>query len=157
MNVIVQNTIKDLLFAAIDEFYIKDDYLIKNEVHERCCVARIAHYLQNLLDKYDIFNTLSVDLEYNRQTDEKPKTLYKKQIKKSECKEQSIYPDLIVHQRGINKQNILVAEFKIACRMAETNKKYDIIKIRSLKKEKNYKLGFFISLDKKSYNYEKIN
>lgn len=89
-----------LLDSAIDEFYLRDWQLIDISVHERTCVARIAHYLQNLLDKDPIWHDISVDCEYNRQTDEtRPEGRSTKKSKKTSTPYSSVFPDLIVHCR----------------------------------------------------------
>lgn len=146
-----------LLDVAIDEFYMKDWQLIKIGVHERTCVARIAHYLQNLMDKDSIYNELSVDFEYNRQTDDM--LTPKKNTKKSKTTEICIVPDLIIHKREINALNILVAEFKIGnTSYAKRSKNSDTNKIKALMNDpdKHYWCGVYVVLNQRGHSIERI-
>ena len=57
-----------------------------------------------------------------------------------------IYPDLILHKRGDDSNNILVVEFKV-----NANKETDANKLKSLtnpQDEYHYKLGIFINIQK---------
>ncbi len=92
-----------LIAKALDELYSKDSYLLENEVHERTIVFRFGLYLQALMDRSSMFNEYNLDFEYNRNGDN-PKRL--------PCRPRGAVPDLIVHQRGSNKYNLLVMEFK---------------------------------------------
>lgn len=96
----------------------KDDlYLIQNNASERSIAHRLAVYLE------DEFTGYNVDCEYNinieHETGRKKIYLlteevkrYKSKNQKIEAKEVSIFPDIIVHKRGVNTDNILVIEMK---------------------------------------------
>lgn len=146
-----------LLDSAIDEFYLKDWQLIKIMVHERTCVARIAHYLQNLMDKDSIYNELSVDFEYNRQADDGAQQT--KNNKKSTKKEKCVVPDLIIHKRDEHTLNLLVAEFKIGNTDYELrSKNNDIKKIKALMSDpqKHYWCGIYVVLGQEGHSIERI-
>ena len=57
--------IKSILEAAINKFNENDEYLIKNDLSERCICSRLAFYLQQIL-MTSIYNEYIVDVEYNR-------------------------------------------------------------------------------------------
>lgn len=109
-----KNTIEKILNAALDELYEKDQKLIFNEqfkgnkTHchssERSIVHKYAIYFEKL-----IINELNnnceycVDVEYNQNID---------RLKTTPSRLNGAYPDMILHKRGTNDHNILVAEFK---------------------------------------------
>lgn len=102
--------------SALDKLYENDKYLIDNRpfngpdenddnhhVGERAIVFRFAYYLQELLYKDDFFKNYNLDCEYNR-NGYKAKSL--PEFPKG------TYPDVILHKRGTNDDNLLVMEFK---------------------------------------------
>ena len=139
-----KNTIEKILNAALDELYEKDQKLIFNEqfkgnrTHchssERSIVHKYAIYFEKL-----IINELSnnceycVDVEYNQNID---------RLKILTSRPNGAYPDMILHKRGTNDHNILVAEFKtwwnkdkwMWKRKGKNDKK---IKIKMPEKQKN--------------------
>lgn len=101
-----------LLGEALDQFYEKDSCLVdmaedvkqnngSHHVGERAIVFRLAHYMQNIMDKMPVFKGYVLDCEYNRDGTD---------IKK--LQEKCVYPDVIVHQRQNNENNLLVMEVK---------------------------------------------
>lgn len=152
----MKNKIEFYVVSAINKFYEKDSYLVEIDAHERTCVARIAHYLQNLLDCDQRYNDLSVDCEYNRQIREGRSMIGIKNTKKNTQKR--IVPDLIVHCRGNNKKNLLVAEVKMEGCFSRQEKDKDVRRVRALVEDtvKHYKLGLFICLGKEGYVIERF-
>ena len=101
-----------LLGEALDQFYEKDSCLVdmvadvkqdngSHHVGERAIVFRLAHYMQNIMDKTSVFKGYVLDCEYNRDGTD---------IKK--LQEKCVYPDVIIHQRQNNENNLLVMEVK---------------------------------------------
>ena len=106
-----RNKIQFLVNKALCDLYKKDYHLIKyfphncdEEMHvsERGIVFRFGIYLQALLADSS-FKHLNLDTEYNRNI---------KDLKRTERHPNGTYPDLIIHQRGNNKHNLLILEFK---------------------------------------------
>ncbi len=103
--------VKDGLEQARSRLLAEDWYLLENDLSERCIAARLAMYL------CEHFIGYHVDVEYNRQADDLPKTL---RLLPEECRrrrnrqnEASIaVPDVIVHVRGCSSQNLLVIEMQ---------------------------------------------
>ena len=92
------------VILAIDIFFKNDAILLELDVNERTISYKIAEYLQTQFPEWH------VDCEYNRKEND-----IKRLSKINECDEQRksdrIYPDIIVHHRGI-EDNLLVIEIK---------------------------------------------
>ena len=142
--------LEQYVIIALKMVYEKDYYLIcypamkrytKQHVGERAIVFRFAHYLQNLLDKDAGFKSLDLDCEYNRNGEE-PKKLHPF--------DNGTYPDVILHKRGSNDKNTLVAEFK---GYWNNHQERDIDKLCEFTKrnEYNFDLGIAVLLGKELY------
>jgi len=115
-----------------------DSFLLKGDVHERSIAHKLGEYLQ------EQFPDWNVDCEYNRKGIET-----KKLEGIEECEEpkktDTVYPDIIVHERN-TKHNLLVIELK------KNDPKYqcDLRKLElftDIKGEFGYTLGLFIQFD----------
>ena len=66
----------------------------------------------------------------------------------------TVYPDIIVHERGNNESNYLVIEVKkkeyaeLKRRERETYKEFDFRKLRAYIEKLNYTYGIYIEFDK---------
>jgi len=96
----------------------KESFLLKNNLNERTISFKLAEYLQKEYDgKY------TVDCEYNRMSKDdknmdegyitKKLHLYVEKIKTNNDKAQTVFPDIIIHKKGINDNNFLVIEIKL--------------------------------------------
>jgi len=135
----VMQEILEMVKKALDQLYKKEEEIFLNDCSERNLVFHFARYFiedNKMLDK-----ELSVDLEYNRNTNN-PKKI--KEIGES----YRIYPDFILHKRNSNAKNILAIEFK---KWNNTNYTKDKRKLRYLinqDKEYRYQVGLLIKLGK---------
>ena len=102
----------DYIRRSIIDVYLYDSYLLsvnpesfdnENHVGERSIVFRFAHYLQNRLYYDPFFRSFNLDCEYNRNMDH---------AKHLESIRSNVYPDVILHMRGSNDNNLMVMEFK---------------------------------------------
>ena len=93
------------------QLYLRDKYLIEFEmpesemaehVGERAIVFRFGIYFQMEVDKSK-YKEYNLDCEYNRNHAD---------VKKLPSFEKGVYPDMILHKRGSNDDNIVVIEFK---------------------------------------------
>jgi hypothetical protein len=151
--------LKILLDKAIDEFYTKDKYLIapndlkkkKKADNEKACVFRIAHYLQNWINKktYLTAQGFVVDCEYN----------LKGELRGSKTRSdgKNTTPDLIIHQRGQNGRNVLLVEFKgywhIPCEQNTHRGAWkDYEEIQDVVPYLHYDLGIFVKLNAENTN-----
>lgn len=114
--------LKNALCSAIDSLLKKDYKLIEFDVAERSIAHKLAEHLQLH------FSDHCVDCEYNKNFDdskevhliqdgltEKLKTKYQDRLGELDADELlsiSTYPDIIVHKRRSNEENLLVVELK---------------------------------------------
>ena len=108
----------EVIKKAIKEFYNKEIFLIENGVCERCVMYKFAQYLQEELKKYKSFEKYDLDCEYNRNKHKPKKT---RRFKKG------TYPDIIIHKRGENDNNLAIIECKMR-RESWKREKGDIVK-----------------------------
>lgn len=135
-----------LVNLALDDLYKKDQYLLNVKVNERDIVYHFSRYFINRLENNDNFNKYSVDCEYNR--DEFNEKKYKEIIYDKE--KHRIIPDLIMHQRGNNSNNILAIEFKTYFN-SNQNEENDRLKLQALTDNDSfyrYRIGLHIRLGK---------
>lgn len=94
-----------LLQKAVNECYANDKTLIDRSM-EQASVARIFYYMQRAIDtdnRFGQFRKYNLDCEYNKNMYE-PKRLTEEERGKR--------PDIILHKRLSNNDNILIIEFK---------------------------------------------
>ncbi len=132
---------------ALFVFLKKEQFLLKKGVNERSITHKLAEYLQREFQDY------YVDCEYNRMLKDeiyitKNLKLEIKDTKSTDLKQTTVYPDIIIHKRGNNEDNLLVIEVK----KEENNssKKYDIKKLEAFTNQLNYKFGFYIEFNNES-------
>ena len=133
-------SLKGVVKKALREFYENDSLLFNYTTtasSERSMVFRIGHYMQNEINKNELYNELIIDCEYNRHGNNV------KQINN-----EKILPDLILHKRKNDESNILIMEFK-----KETNQgdgvSNDLRKLKHLTAEDfeyKYRYGFHVVL-----------
>ena len=116
--------VKKRLENAICLLYTKDKYLLEVKINERSITHRLGLYLQ------DAFKDWDVDCEYNRYGDD-PKRL----PLGSSNRKDSVYPDIIVHKRGVQESNLLAIEAK---KMGNNDKELDLKKLRRYRQELGY-------------------
>lgn len=111
---ITKEQIEALINSALDWLYKNDSYLVNNEpflrkkngnhhVGERSIVFRLAHYMQNIMDSTPAFANYVLDCEYNRNG------VHAKILPSFP---EGTYPDVIIHNRGNNDNNLLIMEVK---------------------------------------------
>lgn len=167
------NQIERRLNTAIEILRIKDFYLLKNDASERSITHKLGEHLQ-----YVIGNSLNVDCEYNRNTNNLSisKKIYvlESEIEKinrvrirnftepgilgENYLELSVFPDIIVHKRGKNSSNTLAIEVKKSTSKIERS--YDLKKlecytqITSDANNLRYEYGAFIIFNTGKSKYE---
>lgn len=159
----------ELLKQSVDLLYKNDSYLIEHSVHEQDISHRIAYYFENLLNNYSWYkkSSFNVDVEYNKNFDDSKRVYsnccncdsarcyihqssYHIDNYQSSCK-----PDIILHERGSNDNNILVIEIK----KCNNECKDDFAKLSAFTcnaSDYKYKIGIYINIDNQpSYKYFK--
>lgn len=149
------HVIRDAVNQALQELYDKDIYLINNEprdkgedanhVSERGIVFRFGIYLHNICSSSESLRFYDIDVEYNRNAYD---------IKHLPSFPNGTYPDLIVHKRGDNEHNLLIAEFKTWWNSSRTADQKKIKEFMSRNGEYRYKFGLSLLLNKKSAQLE---
>ncbi len=86
---------------AIEGLWEHDRHLLTTDASERSITHHLANYLQQQ------FQDRHVDVEYNRDGHEIKRL--RDPLDVSNC---AVYPDIIVHLRGTNDDNLLVIEVK---------------------------------------------
>lgn len=128
--------LKEDIRKAIDIYKKRDwEYLYSVNIYEPTISHHIAVYLESLFYDYD------VDCEYNRHLTEDKKL--------HDCK---VRPDIIIHKRGNNNNNLVVFEIK-KCGTKSKKGRDDIKKLEScISDGLSYKLGVFIGILKNKIN-----
>jgi len=148
-----QSEVEYIVKKCLDEFLEKDFALLQYDVSERAITHKLAEYLQDCFPKWN------VDCEYNRNSELREymkKKLYilkdKRWIGLDEDERLAIspYPDIVVHHRGNNNENLLIVEVKKRKSRADHN--YDHEKLAAFTgnskwNKYHYKYGVFILLD----------
>jgi len=132
-----KKSIKTLIEEALKELIRRDKDLIHRKVREECINHRLACYLEQFLSEYKCGIEYNVDLEYNKNYNA-PKRINTKAIR----------PDITIHKRENNDNNLIVFEIK-----KNYTDRHDLEKIRGLfRSPYNYKYGCLISyLPEKEY------
>lgn len=149
--------IQQIVKSCLDQLFKQDLDLLVHDVSERAITHKLAEYLQQR------FPERNVDCEYNRNIEvgaNAPKTIYflQSQIQEmakagmpaEELLSRSTYPDIIVHRRTVNKDNLLVVEVKKHNSTQDHN--FDHTKLKAfteIEGENGYRytFGVFIVLD----------
>ena len=131
-----------LLKKAVKKFYENDNLLVCKGGMEQACVFRIGIYLNELIKNHPRFNNLNLDCEYNKSSRGNKR-----------LRGISVRPDLIIHERNFNPDNIndnntLIIEFKGWWNKNTRNDIDKLIGLTSIQDGYNYKLGIFIKLGK---------
>ncbi len=148
--------IKLIVEECLSGLFTKDIPLLQHDVSERSITHKLAEYLQM---RFPEFN---VDCEYNRNTVLGPFKAKEIRIRREKILKQiiqdqdeddllavSTYPDIIVHKRKTNEDNLLVIEVKK--QNSKIAKDYDYEKLRAFTEiskdnQYHYDFGVFIML-----------
>lgn len=129
---------------ALSEFLLKEKFLLCKDLNERTLTHKLAEYLQKYFQDYH------VDCEYNRMMLEeeyitKRLNLKIENVNTNDITQKTVFPDIIIHKRGNNLNNLVVIEVK----KKENNhgKEFDLKKLKAFKKELNYKWAFYIEFN----------
>lgn len=125
--------------VAMGQLYEHDWYLLAHDVGERSITHRLGLYLEQLFPEWD------VDCEYNRNGHD-PKTVALPDRSDPEVQRQtSTYPDIIVHRRGSNAENLLIIEAK-KTRCSPRAHAFDRLKVEAYARDLNYQFGILMKI-----------
>jgi hypothetical protein len=139
-----QSDVEARLKKAEEKLLRTDRFLLENDVNERSITHKLAQYLQE-----EFFPEWDVDCEYNRVgTEEMAKKLDLKA--EPSCTDdthaRTVYPDIIVHHRGKEYENLLVIEAKKNSSPAGTSR--DEEKLKAFGKELGYKYCVLVTFER---------
>lgn len=144
---------------SIQKLLEKDAWLLKHDINERSITHKLAEYLQILFCDYN------VDCEYNGNIDDESgrKKIdalssqlkdYCVDITKNNCdkyERRSVYPDIIIHKRGSNKNNLCILEVKKSSNSNRKYKNFDLYKLELFTSDKEdslkYNLGIYLEFN----------
>jgi DNA-directed RNA polymerase specialized sigma54-like protein len=139
--------IKKIITKALETLYIDDAIIIDRSTKEECINHRLAIALDKALVK-TAHKGLNVDVEYNRNFTKNNESIFDKRsyppktIKIGE-EVKVIIPDIIIHKRGSNKDNLLCIEAKKEYTATSEQKDYKKI-IGLLNAPYNYSYGCLV-------------
>ena len=148
--------IKNIVLAAIEELTKNDAFLLKNNISERSISHKLAVYLNDKFEGYD------VDCEYNGYANADNNKKYIIILREraeslgilrdsdngDELIKRYVYPDIIIHKRGEN-DNFLIIEIKKSNSQVDINFDKEKIQRYTSAEDENdlkYNLGAFIVL-----------
>ncbi len=130
---------------GICDFLREDTDLLTNDANERSISHKLAEHLQ----KY--FNNLKVDCEYNRHGNSVKRLRYSRDsdIGADDLDVKTVFPDIIIHNRGIDQCNLVIIEIKKS--NSSISGDTDEQKLRSFTEDEyKYQLGLFLVADVKN-------
>ena len=131
----VDREVAERVRAAVARLLKCDNYLLEVDANERALSHRLGMYLQ------DVFPEWNVDCEYNRDgVDPKRLEINPENVRSDDDRGTTVYPDVIVHQRGPGP-NLLAIEIKKA---NGGNEETDLRKLRGMLLELKYVHALFI-------------
>lgn len=130
---------EEAVAEALQQLFSNDAFLLETDVAERTIAARLMCYLMPHFPEHN------VDVEYNRHgLDIKRVDLPEQYRRGREGFDGRIYPDIIVHRRGNDLENLLVIQIK-----KSTNRQprgYGRAVIEALMQDFQYRRGLLIDL-----------
>lgn len=118
------------LEVAIELVSENDKGLFERDVNERSVTHRLGLYLTPLFPKWD------VDCEYNREGHDSKRIVGDTEdINSGDIYGRTVYPDVIVHERGV-EENLLVVEAKLSSNRDGLDS--DIVKLEQFVERKEY-------------------
>ncbi len=132
------------LDRALDRLFALDTHLLNVDASERS----ISHCLAvHLISEFPEYN---VDCEYNRDGfDVKRLALPERHsINDDDVEAVTVFPDIIVHERGTNRRNLLAIEMKKGSSTIRPD--YDFQKLRAFAQELGYAHTVHVTLGKRA-------
>ncbi len=131
--------IKEKVETGLDQLFKIDSFLLEKSVNERTISARLHLYLTEFFPKH------MVDCEYNKHSQHDQKILMGIKECSEKKKSDLVIPDIIIHTRDTDEDNLLVIEIK-----KDGTDECDIKKLEKFTDQSGifrYKLGLFIKFN----------
>lgn len=124
-----KSTITKILNSSINKLIEEQPELLDLDVTERALTHHLANYIAEQVSNFD------VDVEYNRHGDvPKRLNLPSREASDDEIRARTVFPDIIVHRRNTDEENILVVEVKKPGEQLD----YDNLKLNAFRNELGY-------------------
>jgi hypothetical protein len=133
-----QEKLKEIIHLSVQELKSNHFFLLEkaNDVTEKSVSTKLA----SIIEKY-FGETYDVDVEWNRMEDKHGKYVPKRlDVPNNNL----VQPDIIVHKRGNNDDNLLIIEVKMTWK--SKGKDFDLIKIPAYLDILHYKHGLYLEL-----------
>lgn len=138
INELGKNPPGEAVVGALTELIEADEYLLRIDANERSITFRFAFYLQRRLPEW------TIDCEYNRDGVDPKRLGHLGLYPDSEDEDaKTVFPDVIVHQRGGN-ENYLVIEFKKST--SRIGREVDLAKLQGYKQQLGYQYALFVEV-----------
>jgi len=152
-----QQSIERRVEAALDTLFEADKKLLLDDTNERSITHRLAIYLEQ--EVAELESKYAVDVEYNRVTEAngatdsiKKRVAYDqispscrgRKILDDDTNAQTVFPDIIIHQRGSSDHNLLVIEVKKSS--SDDSGECDKEKLERFRCDLGYEYGLFLQL-----------
>mgnify|MGYP006286376943 CR=1 FL=1 len=142
----------EIVKGSFDVFFARNAELLNVNANERSITHKLAEVLQGS------FPDMDVDCEYNRHKSvtKRIPAYGSRQINADDLEAKTVYPDIVVHRRGTDDNNLLVIEVKKDTD-ARRNRGYDAEKLEAFTGEQyRYHVGLFIELDTQNATIAKV-
>ncbi len=151
---ITQEEIERIVNCSLQKLRKSDRHLLDINVNERTITHKLAEYLQQHFPDFNVdceFNRYRNYIKRIRNEKDRTKDIANLSIEKlaeliwENTNADTLYPDIIVHSRGNDNNNILVIEVKKSSNSADGE--FDKKKIKQLMQRPfNYKFGLFLRI-----------
>ena len=140
VNEFTSDDINERVTKSIDKFMKNEWKLLKVDAHERSITHRFAIYLQ------ENFTKLDVDCEYNRDgIIPKVLNIPISSSTTDDTQAKTVFPDIIIHKRGTNKNLLVIEAKKSSSRSSEA--RLDEEKLNAYITQLHYRFGLFIKFN----------
>lgn len=157
----MQSNLNETFKKALIDFINNEEYLYSNNASERAIAHRLALYLQHHFSEYHVDCEYNLNLlNYDTLRKEIPLTIpeaefFNKKITDIDLDRDgiavSVYPDIIVHERGNNSNNKIIIEIKKSTNTSLSQALYDQLKLEKYTSIASFKyeLGIFLIINTK--------
>lgn len=129
--------LRTLIQGTIDRLYVDDSNIINRLGLEKSLTFRFGLYFKEAISEIDWLNTLTLDMEYNKNGD---------RPKRTPRRPRGAQHDLILHQRNSNLRNSIV--FEIKGWWNNEDRRIDHVKLEDFThQDGEYKYGLGVFLD----------
>ncbi len=141
----------EIVKAAFDAFLGRHSALLDVNANERSMTHKLAEALQ------EVFPDMDVDCEYNRHGGLAKKIIACRDeaIGPDDLDAKTVYPDIVVHKRGTDEDNLLVIEVKKSSGRRCSG--WDAEKLRAFTSEEfRYQVGLYVEIDAERESIGKV-